>query len=76
MAQAAKVTKKKDVFQARSLLARPVEVSFDQDFQSFQQSKNSAMFEIGEEDGSNTFLSEINQEKLKEFDPNSRSDIN
>jgi hypothetical protein len=36
MAQAAKVTKKKDVFQARSLLGRPVETSFEEEHKSPQ----------------------------------------
>lgn len=31
IAQAAKVTKKKDVFQARNLLAKPVEISFEEE---------------------------------------------
>jgi lipoate-protein ligase A len=39
LAQAAKVTKKKDVFQARSLLARPVEISDEEE----EESKNYKM---------------------------------
>lgn len=80
LAQAAKVTKKKDVFQARSLLGRPVEISVEEESKSPQNSQNSAMFDIGGDqsnlNGTKTFLSEIQQEKDKESQLYSRSDIN
>ena len=80
MAQAAKVTKKKDVFQARSLLGRPVEISFEEEHKSSQQSEISERCQVdgyqSNLNGSNTFLSEIQKERVKESNLFSRSDLN
>ena len=45
MAQAARVTKKKDVFQARSLLSKPVEVSFEEEEKKLEDCSRSSISE-------------------------------